>query len=233
MSLFDLIGAGLHLAGGVISANASKKAAKTQAVAYEQAAEKEDEQFRPYGELGDHAAGILQRELASNALLEPYAPVSDVEFRDPTLDPGYRFRLSEGEKSIDRNAGARGKRYSGQTLKALQRFGQDYASNEYGKAYGRSLDDYNREYGRGIDQYNRDSAERTQRYNFLTGAINQGRAATGSAPQFISSAGDARAAGQVGASNALLGGVADAYSGWNQARYLEELRKRPQVRYVA
>lgn len=56
-------------------------------------------------------------------------------------DPGYAFRLAEGNKAINAAASARGNANSGATMKALTRYGQDYASNEYNNAY-------NREYGR-------------------------------------------------------------------------------------
>lgn len=52
-------------------------------------------------------------------------------------DPGYQFRLAEGMKGINSNAAAKGMLNSGATLKALQRYGQDYASSEYDKAYNR------------------------------------------------------------------------------------------------
>jgi hypothetical protein len=63
-------------------------------------------------------------------------------------DPGYQFRLSEGNKAIERAAGARGLNNSGATLKALSRYGQDYASGEYEKSYGRFNADQERNFGR-------------------------------------------------------------------------------------
>jgi hypothetical protein len=51
--------------------------------------------------------------------------------------PGYQFRLSEGEKAIERAASARGKRLSGQTLKELARYSQEYATSEYDKFLAR------------------------------------------------------------------------------------------------
>jgi hypothetical protein len=53
------------------------------------------------------------------------------------MDPGYNFRLGEGMKSLERNAAARGGLISGGALKAATRYGQDYASNEFGNAYNR------------------------------------------------------------------------------------------------
>jgi hypothetical protein len=59
---------------------------------------------------------------------------------DYQADPGYAFRLSEGQKALDRQAAARGGLISGSALKAAQRFGQDMASQEYSNAYNRFRD---------------------------------------------------------------------------------------------
>lgn len=48
-----------------------------------------------------------------------------------TEDPGYQFRLQQGNDNILANASATGGLASGRTMKALQEYGQDYASNEY------------------------------------------------------------------------------------------------------
>jgi hypothetical protein len=53
------------------------------------------------------------------------------------MDPGYQFRLNEGNKGLDRRIGAMGLRNSGAALKAATRFGQDYASNEFGNVFNR------------------------------------------------------------------------------------------------
>ncbi len=66
------------------------------------------------------------------------AGLSDPNFgKNLEMDPGYQFRMREGEKAINAAAAARGNYNSGATLKALARYGQDYASNEYDKAYNR------------------------------------------------------------------------------------------------
>jgi hypothetical protein len=52
-------------------------------------------------------------------------------------DPGFQFRLQEGMKAVQGSAAAKGSLNSGATLKALSRYGQDFASNEYNNAYGR------------------------------------------------------------------------------------------------
>jgi len=56
---------------------------------------------------------------------------------DFTTDPGYAFRLSEGQKQLDRQAAIRGGQISGAALKAAGRYGQEMASQEFGNAYNR------------------------------------------------------------------------------------------------
>lgn len=75
---------------------------------------------------------------------------------DFVKDPGYEFRLAEGEKALNRQAAGAGSMFSGATLKALNRYNQDYATNEFTNAY------------------NRDSANKSRTYGFLTGASGQG-----------------------------------------------------------
>lgn len=61
----------------------------------------------------------------------------DFTLADFTADPGYAFRMSEGEKAIQRGASARGLNLSGATLKALNRFNSGNAAQEYGSAFDR------------------------------------------------------------------------------------------------
>jgi len=63
-------------------------------------------------------------------------------------DPGYEFRMAEGQKALERSAAARGGLQSGGTLRALSRYGQDYASNEYTNAYNRFNADKDRRFNR-------------------------------------------------------------------------------------
>ena len=49
-------------------------------------------------------------------------------------DPGYQFRLQQGQQALDRQQAASGGRSSGAALKALSQYNQVFASNEYGQA---------------------------------------------------------------------------------------------------
>lgn len=57
--------------------------------------------------------------------------------QDFQADPGYAFRLSEGMKALEASRAAKGGLLSGATGKALSRYGQDLASQEYGNAFNR------------------------------------------------------------------------------------------------
>jgi hypothetical protein len=78
---------------------------------------------------------------------------SMAKFQAPTSvteqnDPGFQFRLQEGQKALERSAAAKGGLLTGGTAQDLNKFSQDYASNEYGNVY-------NRAYGQYSDQLNR------------------------------------------------------------------------------
>ncbi|MGI0034326.1 MAG: hypothetical protein ACRD98_00460 [Nitrososphaera sp.] len=55
-------------------------------------------------------------------------------------EPGYEFRRSEGLRDLSNLYGSRGEFLSGNALRGLSQFSQDYASGEYGKAYTRDLE---------------------------------------------------------------------------------------------
>lgn len=73
-------------------------------------------------------------------------------FELPTLEqlqatPGYQARLDAGQQALERGAAAKGTVLSGGFQKALNRYAQDYASNEYNNLYGQYLQRYNTNVG--------------------------------------------------------------------------------------
>jgi hypothetical protein len=100
---------------------------------------------KPYMSLGEQAIGQLP-ELQQMAL--GYRPSAEFtqqqQFRAPSMadDPGYQFRLAEGEKAINRAAAARGGFGGSGTIRDLARYSSDLASQEYGNAYNRALQGY-------------------------------------------------------------------------------------------
>lgn len=67
---------------------------------------------------------------------------------DFQADPGYRFRLSEGQRGLDNSFAAKGGLLSGAAMKAAMRFNQGAASDEYGQAYNRFNNDQSTKYNR-------------------------------------------------------------------------------------
>lgn len=122
----------------------------------------------------------------------------DQEFKPPNMqdDPGYQFRLNEGLKALERSAAARGGLQSGGTLKAIARYGQDYASNEYQNAYNRAYTQYN-------DAYSRFNADRDRRFNRLSSLANIGYGATEQGVNAGSSFGTALSGNQTALGNAI------------------------------
>lgn len=49
--------------------------------------------------------------------------------------PGYKFRLGQGQRTLE--ASQSGRRLGGRAAKEAMRFGQDFASNEFGQEFGR------------------------------------------------------------------------------------------------
>lgn len=68
-------------------------------------------------------------------------------------DPGYQFRLNQGQEALDRSASARGSLRGGGQQRAVQAYGSDLASQEYGKAFERAQSAYDRNYGKARDAY--------------------------------------------------------------------------------
>lgn len=85
-------------------------------------------------------------------------------------DPGYQARLKLGTDAIQRSAAARGNVLTGGTAKALDSYGQDYASNEYNNVYNRALQTFGTNYG----VWNNDQ---NNIYNRLLGLSNAGQQA--------------------------------------------------------
>ena len=129
--------------------------------------------------------------------------------RAPTLselqmDPSFGFRLGQGLEARENSAAARGMQLSGSTLKDLERFSQDYASQEYGNAYGRYQ-------GQQSDQFNRLASlagiGQTASQNTGATAANALGNAGNQIGQNIMGAGNAMAAGQIGQANAIGGAL--------------------------
>ena len=133
----------------VVGASTARSAAKTQAGAAAQASdvqkqvadqqvalqremfEKTREDQAPYRTAGYNALAEMQRTAGNVPSAFKFGA------GDYQADPGYAFRLAEGQKTLDRQAAARGGLISGSALRAAQRYGQEMGSQEFGNAYNR------------------------------------------------------------------------------------------------
>jgi len=200
-----MIGAGGALLGGYLSGQAAGDAARVQADAANRASDLQYKQWKeqvalqkPWLQAGETALNKLI-PLATN-----YTPFGQTNWQQ---DPGYAFRLSEGQKALDRSAAARGGLQSGAALKAAARYGQEMGSQEYTNAFNR---------------YQTERNAQLQPLQSLAGVGQTTAQQIGNAGQnMASNVGDlmtsgaaARASGYVGQANALssaLGGVGNAY----------------------
>ena len=92
------------------------------------------------------------------------------EFQAPNLDdvmrdPAYQRRLAEGRKALETSAAAKGLLRTGATLKGLTQFGQELASEEYGKTYDRARGEYQQGYNRAMDEYQSGETQRRDQFN--------------------------------------------------------------------
>jgi hypothetical protein len=172
---------GTGIASAVIGSNAAKTAAQQQEQGVQAGIAEQKRQFdvtqanlQPWLTAGTGALSQLTSGTApGGSLVTPYGATYQTPgaFVAPTLDntndPGYAFRLASGEQALQRGAAAGGGAFSGGTLAALTRYGQDYASNEYQNVYNRALGTYNTNVTTGLNAYN------TQLNAYNTGQANQ------------------------------------------------------------
>lgn len=111
-------------------------------------------------------------------------------------DPGYQFRLDEGQKALERSAAARGLLSSGSTLKGITNYAQNEGSKEYQNAFNR----YQTNRANQLNPLQSLMGTGQTSANTLTSAAaNQGA----NQANLIQQAGQARASGYVGSGNAL------------------------------
>ena len=223
-----LQGAG-SLIGGVSQAYAGQRAAGTQADAINRAIDLQAQQRRediarlqPRLDAGNNALAQMQ----SGAFAQP-GP-----FRfgkgDLVLDPGYEYRLAESEKALRRRQAVGGNLFSSGALTAATRNAQNMASQEFGNAYDRALTGYNADVARSNTGYNRLAglADVGQTAGTQIGTAGQNYATN--AGNLMGQAGQATAAGQLGAGNTfnnLFGALNNQYNTNQMMDILRESRR--------
>ncbi len=199
------------ITGANKQAKAATQAADTQLTASREASEIQKDMYdqtrkdlMPYADAGRNSLNQLVGQMAPNGYFNQTYTGQDIYD-----DPSYQFRLNEGLDAVQSGAAAQGGLLSGATLKALQGYGQDMASQEFGNAY------------------NRFNADQTNRYNRLSNivgigqnaAAQQGNAGMQTAQAVANntmSGANAQAAGQIAAGNKtanIFGSVVGAATG--------------------
>jgi len=137
---------------------------------------------------------------------------------DFQADPGYAFRLAEGQKALDRQAAARGGLISGSALKAAARYGQDMGSQEYQSAFNR---------------YQTNRANQLQPLGSLQNvgqsAANQQSGALGNygvnAGNLLTQQGTAYAAGDIGVGKTINNMIGAGVSAYQDNALIDQLRR--------
>jgi hypothetical protein len=177
------------IGSSLLGSSAASSAANTQAAASNRAADLQYKQYqdtvkrqKPFYDVGVNALPDLV-----NA--SKYTNFGMNQFQQ---DPGYAFRLKEGQQALDRQAAARGGLISGGALKAATRYGQDMGSQEYMNAFNR---------------YQTERAARLQPLQSLTGMSQTTANTLGTAGQNMAgNVGNAYMQQGVNQGNALLAG---------------------------
>lgn len=217
-----LIGAGGSIAGGLFGKSAAEKAADAQAAAEQKVQDLAKTTIPQANDLysNNYATSMGQLQpytsTGTNALGQLNSMVNGGGFKAPTAvteqnDPGYNFRMQQGQLALDRSAASRGEALGGGAIKAAQEFGQGFGSNEYSNVYNRALGTYQTNFGNlqnlaglglsatntGVTAGNVNATGQSS--NLLQGLGIQSDALTGAA--------NARASGYVGGASALTGGI--------------------------
>lgn len=196
------------IGSSLISSNASTDAANTQANAANNATALQKQMFdqtqsnlKPYMDTGQNALASLLRGIGllpggDNTIGQNASLVKPFSISQYQQSPGYAFQMQQGIDAINNSAAARGGINSGNTLKALDTYGQGLANQDYQQAYGNYV------------------GQQQQLFNFLQTLSGSGQNAAanlgslgsqtaGQIGQNIQAAGNAQAAGTVANANSL------------------------------
>jgi len=191
------------------------------------------------GAAGAAGAGVTGAGAAANALLDPYAQsgqqansslsafmapggqgthqftAADMEANDP----GYQFRLQQGQLALDRSASARGAVMGGGQMKAMADYSQGLASSEYQNAFNRFTTNTQNTYSNLSGMANRGMAAANQQGENTLGAAqfagSAGMHGADEAAQNTIGMGRFAAGAKIGSAEAQAGGMLGAANQWN------------------
>jgi hypothetical protein len=216
-----IMGAGAARQAGQAQSQASMMSALIQAQQAEAARQQQQKMYEesvarmePF-RLGGVAATNRMQELygiGGNQAAAGYGSYAQpFSMADYQADPGYAFRVQQGQQAIDRSAAARAGLQSGAALKEAARFGQEMGSQEYGNAYNRFLQQRELQLRalQGLASPGASMAAQTGQLGVQTGAniANTMLGAGQALGQGIEQAGQARASSYMGGQSALQGAL--------------------------
>lgn len=189
-----IIGGIATIGGGLLSANASKNAAKTQAAAAQQGVQAQQQMYEqtrsdlaPYLTTGNSALSQLA-QLFGLGSGGPSGATAQQATQALTQYPGYQFGFDQGIEALDRSAAAKGLVLSGGQRRDITQFGTNYALQQAWAPYLAQLNSMSQlgeNAGAQVGQFGQNTANQ-----IAQGYLN---------------AGQATASGQVGAANAING----------------------------
>ena len=201
-----VVGGGATLASGYMQGQAAKDAANTVAGGARYAADINKQMFditnanlAPYREAG---TTTLKDLLARTPELTKAYTAEDF---NQGIDPGYQFRLAQGQKALENQYNRGGGLVSGNVMQGMQDYTQGQASQEFANAFGRN------------------ATTQTNIFNRLKSIADMGLGAAGTTANAATSAGEsmgsaaiagsqAQGAGQIGQAKAYgntLSGMAN------------------------
>lgn len=251
------ISAGGSILSGLIGGSAASKAAKQQAAAgqaastlagqagtqaqnfQQQQLNRESANEKPFVGAGQQTVGSLAHLLAPGGqLTQGYGSFNAPTGVTEQNDPGYQFRLQQGQNALQNSAAARGGLLSTGTAKNLNDYAQGAASQEYGNVYNRALGTYQTNQ----NNFNQNNSNLYSRL-FGVSQLGQGAASSlNSAQQAgtnnltgnllgtaqiqgndLMGVGNAQAAGTIGQANALGGALSGGANAIGQGITLSSL----------
>ncbi len=206
------------IASSLIGSNAAQSAADTQSQAANRASDTQQQIFNtinaqnaPWRQEGATALGQINDRLntGTSGFNRPFA-ASDL----PTyLAPNYDFQLQQGLGAVKNAGNLQSGLISGNTLKGVNDYAQNFAGNAYQNAF---------------NNYNTNQSNIFNRLSTIAGfgsganqvTANAGTAAGANIGNSQMAAGQAGAAGIVGSANALTGGLNNAASWYSLPQIL-------------
>lgn len=182
-----VVGAGASVAGASMQAKSTKKASDVQERMFDQTRE----DLLPYNTAGQDATKQL-----SNRLVELTSPiVMDQETLEKT--PGYQFNLTQGLKSVQNSAAARGLGSSGAAFKGAASYATGLADSTY------------------QNQFNNANTNQTNAFNRLMGVAGLGESAAAQTGAYATQTGQSIGNNMIQGGNAQAAGINGAAASFN------------------